>query len=71
MHVELGGLIAVGLAMFVGAVVQGSLGFGSIVTAFSVIVLVDPVLLPQAILISTLPILFIVFVRSRQDVDWR
>jgi uncharacterized membrane protein YfcA len=71
MHVELGGLIAVGLAMFVGAVVQGSLGFGSIVTAFSVIVLVDPVLLPQAILISTLPILFTVFVRSRHDVDWR
>lgn len=70
MHVELGGLIAVGLALFVGAVVQGSVGFGMIITAFSVIILVDPVLLPQAIVISTLPVLFVVFLRSRRDVDW-
>lgn len=70
MHVELAGLMIVGLAMMIGAVVHGSLGFGAVVTAYAAIVLVEPELLPQSIVIASVPITIGVFIRARQSVDW-
>lgn len=64
-------LIAGGLAIFVGAVVQGSVGFGMGLVAAPVLTLLDPSLMPGAIQVTnmTLP-LFTLAVEWRR-VDWR
>ena len=69
-HVGLVGLFIVGLAIFTGALVQGCIGFGAIVTAFSVVVLVEPELLPQSVIISTTPVVVAVFLQNRGSVRW-
>ena len=70
MHVGLVGLLIVGLAIFTGALVQGCIGFGAIVTAFAVIVIVEPELLPQSVILSTAPVLIAVFLQNRGAVRW-
>jgi len=69
-HVELAGLLIVGLAIFTGALVQGCIGFGAVVTAFAVVVLVEPELLPQSVIISTTPVVVAVFLQNRGSVLW-
>ncbi len=70
MHVGLTGLVVVGLAMFAGALVQGSVGFGAAIVAFPVVVLVEPALLPQSILLGSFPLTVVVFLRGRDNVVW-
>jgi len=70
MHVGLAGLLVVGLAMFVGALVQGSVGFGAAIVAFPVIVLVEPALLPQSIMLAAFPLTVVVFLRNRANAVW-
>nr|WP_091082050.1 sulfite exporter TauE/SafE family protein [Nonomuraea wenchangensis] len=64
-------LVLGGLAVFVGAVVQGSVGFGLGLVAAPVLTLLDPDLMPGAIQVvnATLP-LFTLAVEWRR-VDWR
>lgn len=71
MHVGIVGLILVGCATFVGALVQGSVGFGTVIVAFPVVVMVEPELLPQSMLLASLPLVLTVFLRSYQDAVWR
>lgn len=70
MHLDLVGLVLVGLAMFCGALVQGSVGFGAVIVAFPIIVLVEPALLPQSIILATLPLTVVVFLRNSRDAAW-
>ncbi|MDA3038102.1 MAG: sulfite exporter TauE/SafE family protein [Actinomycetota bacterium] len=56
MHVVDLAFALVASAMLVGAVVQGCVGFGMIVIAFPVLVVVEPALMPQTILVVSLPI---------------
>ncbi len=71
MHVVGVEFVIVGLALFVGAVVQGSLGFGMVLVAFPVLVVMEPALLPQTTLIVGLPIIFGLAWRHRGGTDWR
>ncbi len=70
MHVGLSGLLVVGLAMFIGALVQGSVGFGAVIVAFPLVVLVEPALLPQSIMLATFPLTVVVFLRNRANAVW-
>lgn len=63
MHIGLLQLFIVGTAVFCGAVIQGNLGFGTTITAFAVIVLVEPDLLPQSMMIASLPMVATIFAR--------
>lgn len=64
-------LVIAGLAVFVGAVVQGGVGFGLGLVAAPVLTMLDPTLMPGAIQVVnvTLP-LFTLAVEWRR-VDWR
>lgn len=64
-------LVIAGLAVFVGAVVQGSVGFGLGLVAAPVLTMLDPTLMPGAIQVvnATLP-LFTLAAEWRR-VDWR
>jgi len=64
-------LLIAGLAVFVGAIVQGSVGFGLGLVAAPVITLLDPAVMPGAIQVvnMTLPV-FTLAVEWRR-VDWR
>lgn len=70
MHIDLAGLILVGLAMFCGALVQGSVGFGAVIVAFPIVVLVEPALLPQSIILASLPLTIVVFLRNGSHAAW-
>lgn len=70
MHVGFAGLLIVGLAMFIGAIVQGSVGFGAVIVAFPLVVLVEPALLPQSIMLATFPLTVVVFLRNRANAVW-
>lgn len=70
MHVDILGLIVVGMAMFAGAVVHGTVGFGAVIVAFPVLVLVEPALLPQSVILASLPLTVVVYLRNRDSVIW-
>ncbi len=55
----------VALALFLGAVVQGSLGFGMVLVAFPVLVISEPELLPQTAMIVALPMIITLAWRHR------
>lgn len=59
MHVVDLAFALVALALLIGAVVQGCIGFGMVVIAFPVLVMVEPALMPQSILVVSLPITFL------------
>lgn len=63
MHIGLLELAIVGAAVFCGAIIQGNLGFGTTITAFAVIVLVEPELLPQSMMIASTPMIATLLVR--------
>jgi hypothetical protein len=63
MHIGLLELVIVGAAVFCGAIIQGNLGFGTTITAFAVIVLVEPELLPQSLMIASTPMIATLLVR--------
>ncbi len=71
MHVVDLALVIVSIALFTGAILQGAIGFGMVVLAFPTIVLVEPDLLPQSILIAGLPPLVMNAWRNRRGADLR
>lgn len=58
-------------ALFLGAIVQGSLGFGMILVAFPALVLIEPELLPQTTLLVALPMVLFMAWRHRGRADWK
>jgi len=71
--VEIGGLgfaIAT-LAVFVGAALQGAIGFGFAIIAAPVLFLVDPVLVPGPIIFSALVLTSLTAIRERDAIDYR
>ena len=71
MHVEGVELVIVALALFLGAVVQGSLGFGMVLVSFPVLVITEPELLPQTTMIVALPMILSLAWRYRGGAVWR
>ena len=71
MHVVDLAFLLVALALFVGAILQGCIGFGLVVLAFPVLVVVEPVLLPQTVLLASLPTTVLNAVRNWGEADYR
>ncbi len=71
MHVTGTAFAIVALALFLGAVMQGVIGFGMIALAFPVLVLVNDDLIPQSVLIAGVPIMVIMARRNWNGVVWR
>ncbi len=71
MHVVDLAFALVALALLIGAVVQGCIGFGMIVIAFPVLVMVEPALMPQSILVVSLPITFLNAYKNFGGADYR
>lgn len=63
--------VVVFLAVLLGAVLQGCLGFGMVVLAFPVLVTASPDLLPGPMVIASLPVVTINLWRNWAGVDWR
>lgn len=63
-------LVVAGLAVLVGAVVQGSIGFGLGVVAAPVLALVDPRLVPGTLLLVIVALPALTVAREARDVDW-
>lgn len=70
MHVVDLAFVVVSLALFAGAILQGCIGFGMVVLAFPILVIVDPALLPQTVLIASLPTIVINAVRNWGKADF-
>ncbi len=70
MHVTGLAFLVVALALFIGAILQGVIGFGMIVLAFPVLIMVEPVLIPQTTLICAFPMVFVMAWRNRGHSDW-
>lgn len=71
MHVVGLEFVIIATALFLGAIVQGSLGFGMVLMAFPALVLVDPELLPQTTLLVSLPMVLYMAWLHRGRADWR
>lgn len=61
----------VALALCLGAMVQGSLGFGMVLVSFPVLVFTEPELLPQTTMIVALPMILSLAWRHRGGAVWR
>lgn len=70
MHVEGLDFVLVFGALFAGAVLQGTLGFGMVLLAFPALVIIEPELLPQTTLIVAMPMIFGLAIRNRGNADW-
>jgi uncharacterized membrane protein YfcA len=64
-------MLLAGLAVLAGSVVQGALGFGSVLLALPVLGLLMPSHLPQVLLLTGLPLSGAMAVRERHAIDWR
>lgn len=62
--------LVVALALFVGAAIQGTIGFGMVVIAYPIILIVEPALVPQSTIVCALPTLAFMAWRHRGDSDW-
>jgi len=62
--------VIVATAVFVGAIVQGILGFGAVIVSFPVLVLVEPELLPQSMLIVATFSTVLIAVSNRGHAKW-
>ena len=71
MHVVGVEFVVVAMALFAGAIVQGSLGFGMVLVMFPVLVIAEPELLPQTRLIVALPMMLGLAWRHRGGAVWR
>lgn len=63
-------LVAAGLVVLVGALVQGSVGFGMAVVAAPLLALLDPALVPVPLLVLGLGYALLALRREPADVDW-
>jgi hypothetical protein len=66
-----GGIALVGVAVLVGAVVQGSIGFGLNLIAAPVLALVDPDLVPGPAIVIAFVLTLLVAGREWRDIDLR
>lgn len=64
-------LIGAGLAVLVGAAVQGTIGLGLGLVAAPVMALLDPTLVPGTILLVTALLPLLTGLREREGIDWR
>lgn len=64
-------VLALGLAVLGGAVVQSTIGFGMAVVAAPVVVLLAPELMPAALLVPSLALPLLQLARGARDVAWR
>lgn len=71
MHVVGLEFVVVAIALCVGAMVQGSLGFGMVLVSFPVLVITEPELLPQTTMIVALPMILSLAWRHRGGAEWR
>lgn len=60
-----------GLAMLVGAMVQGIIGLGMALLASPVVALVDPTLVPATLIICSAVLPVMTLWKEHHDVDWR
>ena len=63
-------IVLLGLA-FIGAAVQGFIGFGFGVIAAPVVAFLAPELIPAALIIGSIPLPFMTLAREGRNVDWR
>ena len=64
-------LAAASAAMGVGAVLQGTIGFGSMLLAAPILVLIDPRFAPGPVLLNGLALSIVMAVRERAHIDLR
>ncbi len=70
MHIVGLALVAALLAVFVGAILQGCIGFGMVVLAFPVLVSLEPALLPGTVLLASIPLVTINLIRNWAGTDF-
>lgn len=68
---EFGVLLLAGLAVLVGAAVQGSVGLGLGLVGAPALALLDPTLVPATLLLVTSVLPVLTSLRELEDVDWR
>ena len=71
LDVSTAGLLVIGVAVLVGAVVQGSIGFGLNLIAAPVLVLVDPTLVPGPTIVIAFVFTALLAARERRAIDLR
>lgn len=69
LSLETSQLVAAGVALILGSVVQGSIGFGMALVAAPVLALIDPVLVPGPTIVVGLLLSVLMIWRERQAVD--
>ncbi len=69
-HVVGFALVAALLAVCLGAILQGCIGFGMVVLAFPVLVSLEPALLPGSVLLASLPLVSINLYRNWAGADF-
>ena len=68
-------LVLANLALLAGSVVQGAVGFGAMLVAIPLLLLIDADLVPGSALVASLPLAIIVLLRDRahgrlRDIKW-
>lgn len=63
-------VLALGLAVLAGGVVQSTIGFGMAVVAAPIVVLLAPELMPASLLVPSLALPVLQLVRGARDVAW-
>lgn len=71
MDLGVGDLLIVSCAMFMGAVIQGSIGFGVNVVGGPILVLIDPHLVPGPALVAAFALTLLVAHRDRAGIDMK
>lgn len=64
-------LAVAGIAVLIGAVVQGMIGLGAALVASPVIVLLDPTLMPGAMIFCAAVLPVMTLISEHDDIDWR
>lgn len=64
-------LVLIGILIFVGTVIQGSIGFGLGTVATPIVAIVAPQLVPMLILMLAFVISVVTTVQTARDVDWK
>lgn len=64
-------VLACGLAVAVGALVQGLLGFGLALLSVPVLAWLAPQTVPVGILLAVMPLVLVAMLRERAHLDWR
>lgn len=67
---DLGVLLLAGSSVFLGAAIQGVVGFGAALIAAPVIAMLDPTLMPVSLLIVTVSLPVLSVLRERRAADW-